>query len=256
MEKIKTDNNIPEQELDCTKNIALIFAGGSGRRMNNGGIPKQFLELKEKPIVIYTLEHFNRHRDIDAIVVVCLKTWIPYLKDLVKKFKIDKVSYIVPGGETGQDSIYNGLKTIYENYPEDSVVLIHDGVRPLINASTITDNINSVRQYGSCITCVPTIETFVVRNNQNSFDIPERKDSLVARAPQSFVLRDIMKVHNVARLKGRHDYIDSCSLMNSYGYKLHTVIGPTENIKITTPMDYFFFKTLVEVHEIQQVFGF
>lgn len=256
MENLKSDKIIQSPESKSGKNIALIFAGGSGKRMNNGGKPKQFLELKEKPIIIYTLEHFNNHSEIDAIVVVCLESWIPYLKDLVKKFQLKKVSFIVPGGETGQDSIFNGLKIIYEHFPEDSVVLIHDGVRPLINSSTISDNIASVREFGSCITCVPTIETFVVRTEQNSFDIPERKDSLIARAPQSFMLRDIMNAHNEARKQGRHDYIDSCSLMNSFGFKLHTVMGPIENIKITTPMDYFFFKTLVEVHEVQQVFGF
>ena len=256
MEDIKSGNIFGTSGTRGGKNIALIFAGGSGKRMNNGGKPKQFLELREKPIIVYTLEHFNNHSEIDAIVVVCLESWIPYLKDLVEKFKLEKVSYIVPGGETGQDSIFNGLNVISKHYPEDSAVLIHDGVRPLINSSTISDNIASVREFGSCITCVPTIETFVVRNEQNSFDIPERKDSLVARAPQSFVLRDIMNAHNEARKQGRHDYIDSCSLMNSFGFKLHTVMGPIENIKLTTPMDYFFFKILVEVHEVQQVFGF
>lgn len=103
---------------------------------------------------------------------------------------------------------------------------------------------------------MPTIETFVVANADGHFDIPERKDSLIARAPQSFVLKDILTVHEDARQNNRHDYIDSCSLMNHYGYKLHTIIGPVENIKITTPMDYFVFKTMVEVHEVQQVFGF
>lgn len=256
MEKNNKDIIVRLSEPDRPNNIALIFAGGSGRRMNNGGKPKQFLELKEKPIIVYTIEHFNSHQEIDAIVVVCLERWIPYLQNLVDKFQLKKVMYIVPGGETGQDSIFNGLKVIKEHFPEDSVVLIHDGVRPLINSSTISENISSVKEFGSCITCVPTIETFVVRNEQNSFDIPERKDSLIARAPQSFIMHDIWSAHMAARREGRNDYIDSCTLMNSYGHKLHTIIGPTENIKITTPMDYFFFKTLVEVHEIQQVFGF
>lgn len=238
------------------KNIAVIFAGGSGRRMNNGGKPKQFLELKNKPIIIYTLEHFNNHPAIDAIVVVCLEPWIPYLKELVGKFGIDKVTHIVPGGETGQDSIFEGLRTAAEHYPANSTVLIHDGVRPLIDEATITANIECVPLHGSCITCVPTIETFVVRNEEGNFDIPERKDSLIARAPQSFVLEEILDAHLKAREAGRHDYIDSCSLMNSYGHKLHTIIGPKENIKITTPMDYFFFRTMMDVNEIQQVFGF
>lgn len=237
-------------------NIAVIFAGGSGRRMNNNGKPKQFLELKGKPIIIYTLELFDQHPEIDGIVIVCIESWIPKLKELLYKFNIMKVVCIVPGGDTGQDSIYAGIKAVSEHFSDNSIVLIHDGVRPLINAKTISDNVATVVKYGSCITCVPTIETFVVISEEGHFDIPERKNSLIARAPQSFVLKDILKVHEDARQKGRHDYIDSCSLMNCYGYKLHTIIGPVENIKITTPMDYFVFKTMVEIHEVQQVFGF
>ncbi len=238
------------------KNIAVVFAGGSGRRMNNAGKPKQFLDLKGKPLIIYTLEHFSDHPEIDGIIVVCIADWIPYLKELLIRFNISKVIEVVSGGPTGQDSIYEGLEAASRHFAENSVVLIHDAVRPLINEKTISDNIKTVKDFGSCITCVPTIETFVVQTKQGMFDIPERKDSLVARAPQSFILGDIISAHRDARKKNRHDYIDSCSLMNSYGYKLHTIIGPVENIKITTPMDYFVFKTMVDVHEIQQVFGF
>ena len=246
----------PEQDNSEPKNIAVIFAGGSGRRMNNSGRPKQFLELKGKPIIIYTLELFDQHPEIDGIVIVCLESWISNLKELLYKFNITKVVDVVQGGETGQDSIYAGIKAVSERFSENSTILIHDGVRPLINAKTISDNIATVKEFGSCITCVSTIETFVVASEDGHFDIPERENSLIARAPQSFVLKDILKVHNEARQKGKHDYIDSCSLMNHYGYKLHTIIGPIENIKITTPMDYFVFKTMVEVHEVQQVFGF
>lgn len=163
---------------------------------------------------------------------------------------------IVPGGETGQDSIYNGLIAVENLYPKDSCVLIHDGVRPLITEQTVSDNIEAVRLYGSSITCIPAIETFVVSKMEGDLEIPSRKDSLVARAPQSFVLSDILTAHRRAREEGRHDFIDSCSMMNAYGHKLHTIIGPMENIKITTPTDYFVFKAMVGVHENQQIFGF
>lgn len=238
-----------------TKNIALIFAGGHGRRMNNAGKPKQFLELKGKPIIVYTLELFEKHKDIDAIIVACLDVWIPYLKQLIQMYNLTKVVEVVPGGETGQESIFATLKLASEFFAHDSIVLIHDGVRPLINEQTITDNIDTVRKYGSCITCVPAIETFVVSRDDGMLDIPERKDSLIARAPQSFILKDILKAHLEARQKGLNNFVDSCSLMNYCGHMLHTVIGPIENIKITTPMDYFIFKTMVEVNEVQQVFG-
>lgn len=237
-------------------NVALIFAGGSGKRMNTVAKPKQFLELRGKPIIIYTLELFDNHPLIDGIVVACIESWIPYLEKLIKKFCITKVKSIVPGGSTGQESIFNGIEAASRMFPESSCLLIHDGVRPLINEQTITDNIESVRKYGSCITCIPATETFVVCNNDQTLNIPSRKDSLIARAPQSFILRDILSAHHRAQSEEKQDFIDSCSLMNYYGYRLHTVIGPVENIKITTPMDFFIFRALVDVHENQQIFGF
>ena len=130
-------------------NIALIFAGGTGQRMNTASKPKQFLELHGKPIIIYTLEHFQRHPEIDGIVVVCLAEWIPYCKELLEKYHIDKALDVVLGGGSGQESIYNGLVAASNRYPADSVILIHDGVRPLINEQVITDDIKSVHGTGS-----------------------------------------------------------------------------------------------------------
>lgn len=126
-------------------NIAMVFAGGVGQRMNTKTMPKQFLELHQKPIIIYTLEQFDNHPEIDGIVISCLESWIPYLEKLVKKFSITKVKAIVPGGDTGQDSIYNGINKAYELFPEDSIVLIHDAVRPIINEELITNNIATVK---------------------------------------------------------------------------------------------------------------
>ena len=238
-------------------NIAVIFAGGTGRRMHTTSRPKQFLELNGKPIIIYTLELFDNHPDIDAIVVACIEPWIPFLEKQIRKFEINKVVKIVPGGETGQDSIYNGLCAAEAvSKSSDDIVLIHDGVRPLIVEQTITDNINKVKEEGSCIPCIPATETFVVKQADGSLEIPTRANSLIARAPQSFHIGDILTAHRKAQEEGRHDFIDSCSIMSHYGYHLGTIIGPMENIKITTPTDYFIFKAMVEVHENQQIFGF
>lgn len=237
-------------------NIAIIFAGGSGKRMNTVAKPKQFLELNGKPIIVYTLEIFDNHPQIDGIVLVCIADWIPYMHKLIKKFELMKIVEVVPGGETGQDSIYNGLSCAKKHYPEDSVVLIHDGVRPLVNEQAVMANIDQVQRTGSCITCIPATETFVVSQPDGSLMIPSRADSLIARAPQSFILRDILCVHEKARAEGRHDFIDSCTMMSHYGYKLSTIIGPMENIKITTPTDFFVFRAMEQVHENQQIFGF
>lgn len=236
-------------------NIAVIFAGGSGLRMHTKSRPKQFLDLNGKPIIIYTLELFDNHPQIDAIVVACIENWIPFLEKQLRKFEITKVIKVVPGGETGQQSIYNALFAAENAGTDDSIVLIHDGVRPLITEQTITDNINKVKQSGSCITCIPATETLVVRQTDGSLEIPSRADSLIARAPQSFFLKDIIATHRRALAEGRNDFIDSCTMMSQYGYKLGTIIGPMENIKITTPTDFFVLRAMMKVHEDQQIFG-
>ena len=242
-------------------NIAVIFAGGSGLRMHTKSRPKQFLDLNGKPIIIYTLELFDNHPGIDAIVVACIESWIPFLEKQLRKFEINKVVKIVPGGESGQASIYNGLCAA-EAYiksknvaSEDTTVLIHDGVRPLITEETITDNINKVAEVGSCITCIPATETLVVKQHDGSLEIPSRADSLIARAPQSFLLSDILTAHRRAIDEKKNDFIDSCTMMSHYGYRLGTIIGPMENIKITTPTDFFVLHAMVKVHEDQQIFG-
>lgn len=240
-------------------NTALIFAGGSGTRMNSKTRPKQFLELNGKAIIIHTLEYFERCSEIDNIAVVCIEDWIDYLKELLKKNFITKVKWIVPGGSTGQESICNGLKAIYADCdnPKDSVVLIHDGVRPLISEQLIKDNIECVRKNGTAITVVPQNETVVsVDENNMIVNTTERSTARIARAPQSFILEDIMECHRKAIKEGKNNMIDSASMMMSYGHKLHVVEGPIENIKITTPSDYYVFRAIFEARENSQIFGF
>lgn len=228
--------------------------------MHTKSRPKQFLELNGKPIIVYTLELFDNHPNIDGIVVACLESWIPFLKKMLRKFEIDKVVDVVAGGDSGQQSIYNGLCAA-EKYAnangggDDDVVLIHDGVRPLITEQTITDNISTAHEKGNCITCVPATETFVVRQDDGSLEIPDRDKSLIARAPQTFRLKDIIATHRKAMGEGKTNYIDSCTLMSHYGFRMNTIIGPMENIKITTPTDFFIFRAMVQVHENQQIFG-
>lgn len=232
------------------KNIAIIFAGGSGKRMNITSRPKQFLELNGKPVIIYTIELFNKHTHIDGIVCVCIESWIPFLEEQLKKFDIKKVGAIVPGGDTGQHSIYNGLVAAQKVYGEDCNVLIHDGVRPLITGETITDCINTVTEKGNCITCAPATETLIVKKEDGTFEMPTRANSFIAKAPQCFRLMDILEAHHKAQLSGRHDFIDSCTMMSYYGHKLNTIIGPMENIKITTPIDFFIFKAMVQAEDL------
>lgn len=237
-------------------NIAVIFAGGSGQRMHTKDIPKQFLEMHGKPIIIYTLEIFEKHPEIDAIVIACKKEWIEYLNKLLYKYRIEKVKKVVSGGETGQLSIYNGLVAAEEiSCGEKSVVLIHDGVRPLINAKVISDNISSVKKHGAAITTAVVKETILVVNDAEAIDaVPDRAHSRVAKAPQSFWLDDILIAHKRAQSEGMIDCIDSCTLMKGYGYPLFLVDGPYENIKITTPDDFYTMRALIDAKENAQLY--
>ena len=238
-------------------NTALIFAGGAGRRMHSAGKPKQFLELHGKPIIIHTLEHFDRHPEIDAIAVVCIAGWIDYLKDLLIRFHIKKVRWIVPGGETSQESTRAGLGILEANCdPRDTIVLIHDGVRPLITEKVISDNIAAVKEYGNAITAAPAIETIItVDENEDVTELIDRQSCRLARAPQSFYLSDIIAMHQKAMADNYDKMIDSASLMIHYGVKLHLVEGPAENIKITTPSDFYIFKAIQEARENMQILG-
>ncbi|MCH5255801.1 MAG: 2-C-methyl-D-erythritol 4-phosphate cytidylyltransferase [Lachnospiraceae bacterium] len=237
-------------------NIAVIFAGGSGQRMNTTSRPKQFLEMHKKPIIIYTLEIFENHPEIDAIVVACIEEWIPYLKELLYKFRINKVKKIVPGGDTGQMSIFNGLVAAKEVAgDEKSVALIHDGVRPLINSQVITDNITNVIKRGSAITSAKVTETIMVVEDSGSIDlIADRAHSRVAKAPQSFWLDDILKIHYKAQEDNLFDSIDSCTLMKMYDYPLSWIDGPYDNIKITTPEDFYTMRALLDAQENAQIY--
>lgn len=227
-------------------NIGLIFAGGSGVRMNTKGLPKQFLEMNGKAIIIHTIEHFEKCKAIDAIVIVCLKDYIEYLEDLLDRDRITKVKKIVPGGSCGQESIYHGLcaaEEISEN--EDDIILIHDGVRPLISGKLIHDNINMVKEKGNAITVTPATETIIqVGGEQEITNIIDRKSCYTAKAPQSFYLKDILDVHRQAIKENKTDRIDSASLMKEFWtYSSHTRRADRK-YKITNPSDFYIFPCL------------
>lgn len=241
-------------------NIAVIFAGGTGQRMNSKTLPKQFLELHGKPILVYTLEQFNSHEEIDAIILVTLSNWIGYCEQLKEKYRIDKLVSIVSGGESATESAYKGLEETARLFSQNSIVLIHDGVRPLVDKETISKNIECVKKNGTSITVSPAIETITLfsdenKDNKEILEVIERSKCLMARAPQCFYLCDILKAYNSARENGEQAFIDSATLMKHYGYRLYTVEGKPENIKITTPNDFYMFKAIIDARENSQIFG-
>ena len=238
--------------------IAVIFAGGVGKRMHSKDLPKQFLKIHEKPIIVHTVELFNDHPEIDSNVIACVTEWIDYLNSLITKYNLGKVRMVVPGGNTAQQSIFKGLEAA-ESISEknDDIVLIHDGVRPLITSKTISDNIRSVKEHGSAITSVKVKETVLLVDQDESIrEVPSRSDSRLARAPQSFFLKDIIGAHRQALEDNKIEFIDCCSMMQYYGNKLYLIEGPQENIKITTPDDFYSMRAILDARENAQIYGF
>lgn len=239
-------------------NYALIFAGGVGSRMNSKARPKQFLEIHGKPILIHTIEHFELHPDIDYICLVIVKEWIDYTKKLIEKHNLKKVKWIVPGGSSALESQFLGMQAIKSDstISDEDIVLIHDGVRPLINEQVITACIEGVKQYGSAVTVAPAIET-IIRADEDGVikDTFLRTECKLARAPQSFLFNEILTAHQRAKEEGKYDYIDSTSMLLHYNKKIHTIIGPAENIKVTNPADFYICRALLDAKENSQIYG-
>lgn len=240
-----------------SRTIAIIFAGGSGVRMG-AGKPKQFLEVNGKPIIIHTLDVFENHPQVDDIIVACKDDYIDKLRKQIRLYDIDKVSSIVPGGQTAMDSVYNALKTARDISSEDSIVLIHDGVRPIINEKLISEVVEKVRECGSAATCTPLYETPIVsKNGETVEETPLRRDCYTAQAPQGFRLGEIISAHDEIRAVNPEysEIVDNCTLMKRLGKDVAIVKGPRSNIKVTTPEDLYIFKAMLEYRETRDVLG-
>ena len=234
------------------KNIALIIAGGSGNRMGQD-IPKQFMHINGCPIIIHTMKCFQQHPDLDAIAVVCLKGWETVLQAYANQFNIDKLKWIFPGGDTGMQSIHNGIYGLREaGCTNDDLVLIHDSVRPLLSQDIISSNIATCKAYGYAITGIQCREAILESHDGfvSARSIP--RDSMIrTQTPQTFRLGDIIQVHEEAKAKGIENSVASCTLIAEVGGReMHIVPGSEKNIKVTTIEDLEILKALM--HTIQE----
>ncbi|MBQ3105711.1 MAG: 2-C-methyl-D-erythritol 4-phosphate cytidylyltransferase [Lachnospiraceae bacterium] len=228
-------------------NIALIIAGGKGMRMNQD-IPKQFLNIYEKPVIIYTLQAFERHPQIDGIMVVCLEGWNEILRAYARQYDISKLKWIVEGGENGQRSIYNGITALSKECAGDTMVLVHDGIRPNVSQEIISHCIAQCRLHGSAVTIVPCAEAMLVREvpGGNSSQALIARDSLArTQTPQAFPLSKLLWAHEEAKKRGITNSVASCTLMVELGETIHLCLGSEKNIKITTTDDIEIFKALI-----------
>lgn len=221
-------------------NIAIIFAGGTGQRMKSEDIPKQFLRVGGKPIIIHTLEKFSKHADVDAIVISCLESWIDELKKMIEEYKIDKVLDIVPGGKNGHDSIHNALVRAAKIANKKDIALICDGVRPMVSESLITNCIQEAVRYDSAVPVTPSIDS-VLWSSDGEFcnrSMP-RKEMYITQAPQGYTMEKILLAHDEAEKRGITNPISSSELLIELGETVHLFLGDRENIKVTTPEDLF-----------------
>lgn len=228
-------------------NIALLIAGGSGNRMGQD-IPKQFMHVDGCPIIIHTMRCFQKHPDIDVIAVVCLKGWETVLQAYANQFSIDKLKYIFPGGKSGMESIHNGIYGLKDAGCDDKdLVLIHDSVRPLLSQDIISSNIAICKAYGYAITGIQCREAILESEDGFSSTTSIPRDKLIrTQTPQTFRLRNILNVHEEAKVKSIVDSVASCTLVAEVGGReMHIVPGSEKNIKITTVEDLEILKALM-----------
>lgn len=227
-------------------NIALIIAGGSGLRMGQE-IPKQFLNVYDKPVIIYTLEAFQKHKDIDVIAVVCIDGWQHVLEVYARQFNITKLKHIVNGGECGQASIRNGVMKLEQEYGRDNIVLIHDAIRPMLSEKIISDCIEVTKKNGNAITVIPCAEAMLVTKDQQSSDKSYARDNLKrTQTPQGFNLGFICDLHREAMAKNILNSVASCTLMIELNKTCYFCHGSEKNIKLTTVEDLDIFKALLK----------
>lgn len=227
-------------------NIALIIAGGSGARMHQA-IPKQFLTVNERPVIIYTLAAFQRHPAIDAIAVVCIAGWESVLWSYAKQFDISKLRYVILGGENGQASIRNGVFELEKHFKPKDVVLIHDAIRPLVSPEIISDCIRVTKERGCAITVIPCAEAMLqTEDGQVSTGNYSRDRLKRTQTPQAFPLGKICDLHRRALAAGITNSVASCTLMIEMGEQVYFSAGSEKNIKLTTVDDLDIFKALLQ----------
>ncbi|WP_281669676.1 IspD/TarI family cytidylyltransferase [Segatella buccae] len=232
-------------------NYALIIAGGSGNRMGQD-IPKQFMHVDDCPIIVHTLLAFERHPDIHGIAVVCLDGWQTVLRSYANQFSVTKLKWIFKGGDSGMESIHNGIYGLREEGCQgEDLVLIHDAVRPLLSQDIISSNIAICQKYGYAITGIRCREAILESEDGFSTTKSIPRDKLIrTQTPQTFRLHNIIEAHEEAAVRGIENSVASCTLMAELGGReMHIVPGSEKNIKVTTVEDLEILKALMHTQK-------
>ena len=231
--------------------IALLTASGQGTRMGQD-IPKQFLHVNDKPIIIYTLERFQNNPEIDAIILVTLPNWFGFVQAYANQFNITKLKWIVAGGETGQESIRKGLETLAKECPSDTVVMIHDGNRPLVDNNIISNSLAVFREHGSAVAVIPCTEAVFRSHDGKTSTISVPREALQrTQTPHTYTLGKLLWAHEQAKENGITNTAASCTLMNALGETVYFSKGSEKNFKLTTLDDMEIFKAFLVAEKDQ-----
>ncbi|NOL49911.1 IspD/TarI family cytidylyltransferase [Pelistega europaea] len=230
-------------------NIAIIIAGGSGNRMGSD-IPKQFIKVNDKPVLIYTLESFQDHPLVDSILLVCIDGWQDTVQDYAKQFHISKLKWVITGGNTGQESIRNGVFYLKDKANSDDNIIIHDGIRPLVDSSVLSDVITKCEQYGNAVSSMPYNEQiFIVDNDISTTQFIPREMIRRVSTPQCYKFSLLFDKYTEAFTKGIgiHGSHYTNTMMVALGVRLYFATGSDKNIKLTTPDDLEMFKAYLNM---------
>lgn len=229
-------------------NIALLTAGGVGNRMGQD-VPKQFMTIDNKPVIIYTMESFQKHPEIDGICVICLTGWEVVLQSYANQYNISKLKWIFKGGNSNQESIYNGILGLKKACCSDNdIILIQDGVRPLVSERIISDNILTCKKYGYAVTGLTCKEAIMEQVEDTIQEISIPRERLVrTQTPHTYRLGTLLEAHQIAKEKGISNTVASCTLFSAIGINnQHLVKGSEQNgLKLTSPEDVELFKALL-----------
>lgn len=233
--------------------FSVILAGGTGNRMGNTDKPKQFLTIKDKPIIIHTIEKFLAQPKFEKIIVLTPQMWIDHTNRIISKYigECDKIA-VIPGGDTRNETIMNSIDYIEKNYTldDDTIIVTHDSVRPFVTHRIIKENIAAAESFGACDTVIPATDTIVESFDENVISsIPERKNMYQGQTPQSFKAKQLREIYNSLTDSERDILTDAAKILVMKGHDVKLVQGETYNIKITYPYDLKIAKSLLEEEE-------
>lgn len=230
-------------------NHVILLAGGIGSRVG-GPMPKQFLSLNDKPVIVHTLENFEKNPNIDGITIVCVKEWIQHLKEILVEYKILKVTDIIEGGETGHDSTRNGIFSLRDKLGKDDYIIIHDAARPILPQAAINDMLKIAHEKGNASLAIPCYETVIYTDDGKCGDKQLDRTSIMRiQTPQTYNYEKILKLYERAEKENKHDFIYADLVLIYYGETVYFSKGFTNNIKITKKEDIPLCKALMNFTE-------